>query len=279
MQSGKNRSALYKIVFENDTFAGRAFDVALLWLILTSVVVVVLESIPALELRYANSFFIVEAVLTIIFTAEYITRLFVSPKPMRYALSGWGIIDLLSIIPFYLGLVAEDYHYFLVLRMFRLLRVFRILKLFRFISEAQFLYGSLRASAYRIGVFISGVLTLTFILGTMMYVVEGQEYGFSSIPKSIYWTIVTITTVGYGDLTPQTPLGQFIASVIMMAGYAIIAIPTGIVTIEMTRQRKRAARVCPRCRHANPEDANYCNACGTYIDEFINSENATPPSG
>lgn len=259
------RQRLYQIIFESDTRAGRVFDLVLLWVILLSVITVILESIPELQDRYYQYFFVVEYAFTILFTIEYTVRVAVSPRPLKYMLSVWGIIDLLSVIPFYVGLVAPDYHYLLVLRLFRLLRVFRILKLFRFIREAQFLFNSLSASAHKIGVFLFAVLTIVVLLGTVMYVVEGDDNGFTSIPQSIYWTVVTITTVGYGDITPQSTFGKFIATIVMLCGYAIIAIPTGIVTVEMNRQRKANVLRCRRCSHVNPHDANYCNACGERI--------------
>jgi voltage-gated potassium channel len=265
MSNPRWKARWHEVIFGTSTRGGQLFDMVLLWVILISVVAVVLESIPELEIRYPYQFFLVECVLTGLFTIEYVLRIVVSPKPSRYIFSGWGLIDFLSIMPFYVGLIITDYHYFLVLRLLRLLRVFRILKLFRFLSEAQFLYESLRASAYRIGVFISGVFAIVILLGTLMYVVEGHEYGFTSIPQSIYWTIVTITTVGYGDITPHTFAGKLIASFIMLSGYAIIAIPTGIVTVEMTRQRKKTNIDCEVCGHSNDKDSKFCSSCGNRL--------------
>ncbi len=256
------KARLYQIIFGADTVAGRRFDVVLLWLILISVLVVLLESIPRLNNIYGGVFFGVELFLTGLFTVEYVVRIAVSPRPQRYVLSYWGIIDLLGVLPFYIGLLSEGYHYFVVFRLLRLLRVFRILRLLRFIREGHQLYSALRASMYKIVVFISFVLTLIVVLGTVMYVVEGPENGFTSIPQSIYWTIVTLTTVGYGDITPKTSLGQWVASVIMLCGYAIIAVPTGIVTVEMNRVGQRGSRVCGNCNHSNPEGSRFCNQCG-----------------
>lgn len=255
------REDLFRIIFGTNTKAGRLFDVFLLWLILISVVVVVLESIPQLGAQYYTIFWTIESVLTALFTLEYLLRIYVTPRPRQYILSSWGLIDLMSIIPFYLELVLQGSHYMLVLRLFRLLRVFRILKLFRFLNEAQYLLSTLWAAAYKISVFLLGVLTIVIMLGTLMYVVEGPERNYISIPESIYWAIVTITTVGYGDITPSTTIGKIIASIIMLLGYAIIAIPTGIVTVEMA-QRRTTSRVCTRCQKANTPDANYCNQCG-----------------
>jgi voltage-gated potassium channel len=223
------KTKLHRVVFNTDTRAGKVFDIILLWLIVTSVIVVILESMPELNKQFSRQFFVIEFIFTGLFTIEFALRILVSPKPIRYILSYWGIIDFLAVVPFYLSIIAVDYRYFLVLRLLRLLRVFRILRLFRFISESQQLFRALRASLYKIVVFISFVLTIVVLLGTLMYVVEGPGNGFTSIPQSIYWTIVTITTVGYGDITPQTSIGKWIASLIMLSGYAIIAVPTGIV--------------------------------------------------
>lgn len=261
------REKWYHIIFGTDTKGGKLFDIILLWLIVASVIVVVLESIPSLSKTYSLYFFRVEFFFTVLFTIEYILRIIVSPKPMRYIFSYWGIIDLLGVIPFYVGLISADYHYFVVLRLLRMLRVFRILRLFRFIRESNQLFHALRASTYKIVVFISFVLTIVILLGTFMYVVEGPGNGFTSIPQSIYWTIVTITTVGYGDITPQTSLGKWVASLIMLCGYAIIAVPTGIVTVEMSRLSNREGIACSNCRHLNPPDAQFCNLCGTRLKE------------
>ncbi len=262
------KGKLHRIVFNTDTQAGKTFDIVLLWMIVVSVIVVILESIPELNQHFAREFYVLEFFFTGLFTIEYALRIWVSPKPYRYIFSYWGIIDFLGVVPFYMSAVALDYHYFIVLRLLRLLRVFRILRLFRFISESDQLFRALRASVYKIVVFLSFVLTLVILLGTLMYVVEGPGNGFTSIPQSIYWTIVTITTVGYGDITPQTGLGKWIASIIMLCGYAIIAVPTGIVTVEMTRQRNSSATICGNCKHPNPNDALYCNLCGSKLSDF-----------
>ena len=261
------RISLYRIVFRSDTRLGRLFDIILLWLIVISVVVVILESIPEVNVKYRDEFFIVELFFTALFTIEYVIRILVYPRPLRYIFSYWGIIDFLGIMPFYLSIIAADYRYFLVFRLLRMLRVFRILRLFRFLKESEQLFRALRASVYKIVIFTSFILTVVVLLGTLMYVVEGPENGFESIPQSIYWTIVTITTVGYGDITPQTATGKWIASLIMLCGYVIIAVPTGLVTVAMTRSATSQKEVCPHCNHQNPKEAQYCNFCGTKLKE------------
>lgn len=261
------RNKLYRVVFKADTRPGRIFDLVLLWLIVISVVIVILESIPEISQQFSNEIYLIELIFTILFTLEYLVRILVSPRPLRYVFSYWGIIDFLGIMPFYLSIIAADYRYFLVFRLLRMLRVFRILRLFRFLKESDQLFRALRASMYKIIVFTSFILTIVVLLGTLMYVVEGPENGFESIPQSIYWTIVTITTVGYGDITPQTGMGKWIASLIMLCGYVIIAVPTGLVTVAMTRGTTAATKVCKNCNHQNLKDANYCNFCGTSLSE------------
>lgn len=261
---------LHQIVFGTDTRAGKLFDIVLLWLIIASVVVVVLESIPLFQEPYQEVFNTLELFFTILFTFEYLLRLSISPKPMRYATSYLGVIDLLGIIPFYLALMVAGYHYFVVFRLLRMLRVFRILRLFRFVHESDQLFQALRASAYKIVVFISFVFTAVILMGTLMYVVEGPGNGYTSIPQSIYWTIVTITTVGYGDITPQTALGKLIASIIMLCGYAIIAVPTGIVTVEMSRRSPQTDhKTCTQCSQENVPDARFCHRCGNEFAEVF----------
>ncbi|MGB0807316.1 MAG: ion transporter, partial [Salibacteraceae bacterium] len=229
------RENLYTIVFGTDTRAGRNFDLALLWLILFSVLIVMLESVPSLDERFDYEFSIIEWGLTIIFTIEYLLRLWISPKPVKYVFSWWGMIDLLSILPTYISFFLVGYHYLLIVRIFRLLRVFRILKLVRFNNEAQVLLNALKDSLYKITIFLMAVLAIVTLLGTVMYVVEMNEDGFNSIPEAIYWAIVTVTTVGYGDMIPSTSLGKFISSFAMIIGYAIIAVPTGIMTVGISK--------------------------------------------
>lgn len=259
------RQELYKIVFETDTKEGKQFDVALLWLILLSVIVVMLESIPQLGVRFAHEFLIIEWVLTVFFSIEYLLRIWITQKPIQYIFSFWGIIDLLSILPTYLSLFISGYHYLLVVRIFRLLRVFRVLKLVRFNSEAQTLMNALKSSSYKISIFLMAVISIVTLLGTLMYVVEGGEEGFTSIPQSIYWAIVTVTTVGYGDLVPHTIIGKFISSIAMIMGYAIIAVPTGIVTVAMSKSAS-STKNCPNCNTSVNESDKFCNNCGQQLN-------------
>ncbi|MEO6638214.1 MAG: ion transporter [Ginsengibacter sp.] len=255
------REKLHTIVFGTTTKAGKQFDVVLLWVILISVVAVMLESVPEFGSRYIHLFFVVEWSLTILFTIEYLVRIWISPRPLKYLLSFWGIIDFLSIVPTYLSLFIIGYNYFIVVRVFRLLRVFRIMKLARFNSEAGVLLGALRSSFHKISIFLLSVVSIVVFLGTLMYVVEGGKEGFTSIPQSIYWAIVTVTTVGYGDMVPHTVLGKFISSIAMIIGYAIIAVPTGIITVEMSRSASKTL-VCDHCNHNNDASALFCNKCG-----------------
>ncbi|MCX2739348.1 ion transporter [Pontibacter anaerobius] len=266
------RHKLYKIIFEAETPAGKAFDVLLLVLILSSVVVVSLESVVSLRRQFLPVFQVLEWTFTIIFTLEYFLRIYTTPKPLKYVFSFFGIVDLLAIIPTYLSLFILGSQYLLVVRVLRLLRVARIFKLTRFINEGQVLTKALRASFTKIAVFLGTVLLLIVIIGSLMYIIEGAASGFTSIPTSIYWTVVTLTTVGYGDIAPQSALGQVLASVVMIMGYGIIAVPTGIVTVEMSRSDKKIAptRVCPNChREGHFEDASFCYNCGYKFEEFV----------
>lgn len=255
------KESLYTIIFESDTRAGKQFDVILLWTIGVSVIVAMLDSIESLHLKYYDVFFIIEWALTILFAIEYLLRIYVSPKPLAYIFSFWGFIDLLAILPTLLSLFFYGYQYLFVVRIVRLLRVFRILKLIRFNREATTLLRALRSSSYKIGIFLFAVFTIVIVLGTIMYVVEGGKNGFTSIPQSIYWAIITLSTVGYGDIVPHTVLGKFIASFAMIIGYAIIAVPTGIVTVEMSRTVVKK-NPCKECLHLNEEASNFCNNCG-----------------
>lgn len=261
---------LHEIIFEADTPAGKRFDVALLWLIVISILVVMLESVREIEAEYGTYLTAIEWTITVIFTIEYFARIISIGKPTRYIFSFYGIIDMLSILPTYLTLVVTGSQYLLVIRAIRLLRVFRVLKLSRYLSEAQIISQALKASRYKITVFMGSVLSLVLIAGTLLYLVESPESGFTSIPKSIYWAIVTLTTVGYGDIAPQTVLGQFIASTIMLLGYAIIAVPTGMVTVELTKAEKNApgfnTTSCPSCsKEGHDDDAAFCKYCGTKL--------------
>lgn len=257
---------LHEVIYESATPAGRLFDVSLLVCILISIIVVMLDSVEALHAKHGKLFHILEWIFTGIFTVEYILRLVSIRYPVKYILSVMGIIDLLAIIPSYLSVFGIGSRSWLVLRALRLLRIFRIFRLVHFLSEMKFLSVAIRNSMRKISIFILFVLTTVTILGSVMYLVEGETNGFTSIPQSIYWAIVTITTVGYGDIAPVTPLGKMIASFIMLLGYGIIAVPTGIVTTEMAlaaRGRGHVNIACPSCgREGHDEDAKFCKYCG-----------------
>jgi len=259
-----SKQELYTVVFGTETKAGRRFDVVLLWVILFSVSVVMLESVPSLGRQFSSEFWTIEWVLTMVFSIEFILRLWISPKPIKYLFSFWGVIDLLSILPTYISFFVGGYHYLLVVRIFRLLRIFRVLKLVRFSSEARVLIDALKISRYKISIFLLTVVAIATFMGTIMYVVEGSEKGFTSIPQSIYWAIVTITTVGYGDMVPHSVLGKIISSISMILGYAIIAVPTGIVTVGMS-QVVNKGKVCEKCHTKNKLEDNFCGHCGEQL--------------
>jgi len=261
------KERLYEIIFEADTPAGKFFDIALLIVILISVLLVMLESVPGIRKSYQEILVALEWVITGIFTAEYILRIIIVKKPWRYIFSFYGVIDFLAVIPSYLGILAVGYQGFMIVRVLRLLRVFRILKLTRYTAAGRTLARAIWNSREKISVFIFFVVILVIIIGTMMYLVEGEASGFTSIPMSIYWAIVTLTTVGYGDISPVTPLGQFLASMVMIMGYAIIAVPTGIVTAEMMRPSTQSnTQVCSNCLHdKHDDDAFFCKKCGTRL--------------
>ena len=235
--SWKNR--LHEIIYEADTKQGKLFDIVLLIAILASIILVMLESVESINNKYGQLLNIAEWIITILFSLEYILRIVSIKKPILYIFSFYGVIDLLSTIPKYLSMFLIGSSHFAALRALRLLRVFRILKLARYIGASEKLLVALKASKAKIAVFLFFVVILCLILGTFMYIIEGAENGFTSIPRSVYWAIVTLTTVGYGDIAPHTPFGQFIASIIMILGYGIIAIPTGIVSSEMTKNTDR----------------------------------------
>lgn len=263
----RRRRVLYQIVFESGTPAGKRFDVILLLAILSSLMVVMLETVPQLSDQNPLLFASLEWFFTVLFSIEYLLRIYIVRKPLSYALSFYGIVDLVSVLPTYLAIFLGGAQYFIVIRSLRLLRVFRVLKMVRFIGEATVLSKALRASRHKIAVFLIAVICATFIMGTVMYLVEGPEHGFNSIPKSIYWCIVTLTTVGYGDISPETPLGQFIASIIMILGYGIIAVPTGIVTSEINKssreEREARSKSCSVCNASGMNvEAQYCQYCG-----------------
>ncbi|MDP9193599.1 MAG: ion transporter [Acidobacteriota bacterium] len=262
------RQRLHTVIFEADTRAGRTFDAALIVCILASVAVVILESIGSISARWGHELFVAEVAFTLLFTAEYILRLVAVRRPLAYARSALGVIDLLAIAPTWLTLFVPGAQFFLTVRVLRLLRVFRILKLTEYLTEAGVITSALRASRRKIFVFLFAVITLVVLIGALMYMIEGPAHGFHDIPTSMYWAIVTLTTVGYGDLSPKTPLGKLLASVVMILGYAIIAVPTGIVTSELTAARGRghSRQSCPACgREGHDDDATHCKYCGTAL--------------
>lgn len=281
------RERLYQIVFESDTAAGRAFDVALIVAILASVAVVALDSIAAIHARYRLELRLAEWTFTLLFTVEYVLRLVVARDAGRYARSFFGVVDLLAILPTYVSLVFPPGRYLLVVRVLRVLRIFRVLKLTHYLGESALLVQALVASRRKIGIFLFAVLTVVTIVGALMYLIEGPAAGFTSIPRAMYWAIVTLSTVGYGDIAPITPLGQFLAAALMIVGYGVIAVPTGIVTVELaqaarggnvppeTARRAEQARhpadasASPRCDRCGLEghdaDAAHCKRCGTAL--------------
>ncbi|EAQ41334.1 ion transporter [Polaribacter sp. MED152] len=269
-QKSNWKHKLHEIIYEADTREGKLFDVILLIAILTSIILVMLESVDSFDAKYHDTLIIGEWIITILFSLEYIFRIISINKPTKYIFSFFGIIDFLSTIPIYLSLIYAGSQGLVALRALRLLRVFRILKLARYIGASNKLLLALRASKAKIAVFLFFVLIVCIILGTVMYMIEGAENGFNNIPKSIYWAIVTLTTVGFGDIAPQTPLGQLISSVIMILGYSIIAIPTGIVSSEMTKtpeEHNTSTQSCPNClKEKHREKAVFCYNCGSILN-------------
>lgn len=262
------KDILYVIIFEADTAGGKAFDVALLIFILGSVIVVMLDSVKSLNLQYNQLFRNLEWLFTIVFTLEYGLRVYCSPNRKRYMSSFFGLIDLFSILPTYLAIILTGAQYMMIVRILRLLRLFRIFKLGRFLKEADTMLMALKASGPKISVFLFSVLSVVSIVGALMYLIESDEAGFTDIPRSIYWCIVTITTVGYGDIAPRTVLGQILACTVMILGYGIIAVPTGIVSVEIHKatKGKRELLNCNNCgAKEHQESADYCNKCGTKL--------------
>ncbi len=262
------RERIFRIIFEADTPMGKFFDVLLIVTIKLSVLVVMLDSVVTISSRYGSILMLCEWGFTIFFTLEYVLRLYCARRPSRYARSFFGMVDLLAILPTYLSLLLPGSQYLLVIRVFRVLRIFRVLKLAKFLAEANLLLEALAASRRKIFVFFYTVLTLVVLFGSLMYVVEDAAAGFTSIPRSIYWAIVTMTTVGYGDISPVTALGQVLASIIMVIGYSIIAVPTGILGVEITRVSscRKGDRVCRGCGHCRHErDAYFCKMCGVNL--------------
>ncbi len=270
MRISKLKKQLFEIIFEADTKEGKAFDIVLLIAIVFSIVLVMLSSVKEVEVKHHTFLITSEWILTIFFTIEYFLRLIISPKPKKYATSFFGIIDLLSIIPTYIAIFITGGHAFMVLRSLRLLRMFRIFKLSRYIQGASVISRALKSSLPKISVFLFGVVMIVIIVGSFMYIIEGEENGFTSIPRSIYWAIVTLTTVGYGDISPQTDLGQFISSLVMIIGYSIIAVPTGIITSEVhtaNKKKKYSTQVCPNCMFEDHDsDAIFCKKCGQKLN-------------
>lgn len=264
------KAKLYEVIFEADTPAGKLFDILLMIFIISSVMVVILESVSEIKIKYGQIIKALEWFFTIAFTLEYIARIYLVSNKPRYIFSFFGIIDLLSIMPTYLGFFFTGFHSLMVIRSLRLLRIFRVLKLARFVGESRNLAIALNASKHKIIIFLFTVLTAIIISGTAMYLIEGPEHGFTSIPRSIYWAIVTMTTVGYGDIAPQTEIGQAMASLIMILGYGIIAVPTGIVSSEMVQLKKKeklSTQVCPHClQEGHDSDAVFCKYCGSNLN-------------
>lgn len=267
--SWKNK--LHEVIFEADTFKGKLFDIILLTAILLSVIAVMLETVPAIFIQYGEELYIIEWIFTILFTIEYAARIIAVTKPRKYIFSFYGIIDLMAILPLYISFFIVGTQSLMVIRAIRLLRIFRVLKLGRFIGEATHLSNALKASRAKILVFVFAVFTMVIIMGTVMYLIEGAESGFTSIPKSVYWAVVTLTTVGYGDIVPQTTLGQALSTLLMITGYGIIAVPTGIVGAEMTNPKnfpsgKISTQACPHCSAEGHDiDAVFCKKCGGHL--------------
>jgi voltage-gated potassium channel len=262
------RLKIHEIIFEADTRAGKLFDIILIISIVLSIIIVMLDSIAIVNKEYGKILYILEWIFTLLFTIEYFLRLITVGKPFKYASSFFGIVDLLAVLPTYFSLLLPGSQYFLVIRIFRLLRVFRVLKLVQYVGEARLLVQAMKASKRKIIVFIFTVLTIVVIFGSLMYVIEGSAHGFTSIPRSIYWAIVTLTTVGYGDVSPATPIGQALAAIIMILGYGIIAVPTGIVTAEMTMAAGKliSTQACTECSaEGHDSDAKFCKYCGVRL--------------
>ncbi|GGJ80136.1 ion transporter [Pseudomonas matsuisoli] len=267
-RSNSVRARINTIIFHVSTPAGRAFDISLLVVILASLLVVMLDSIDTVHAAYGDWLAGLEWVFTTLFAIEYLLRVYSSERPKDYVFSFYGLIDVIAILPAFIALFYPDAQYLLIVRVIRMLRVFRVLKLVPYLSQANFLLVALRASRQKIVVFLLGITTLVTVYGTLMYVIEGPPNGFTSIPKSIYWAIVTLTTVGFGDMVPKTALGQTLASLVMITGYAIIAVPTGIFTAELANAMRPEAlhRECPRCEKGQHEqNASYCNRCGAAL--------------
>lgn len=276
------RERLRIIVFQSDTKPGRRFDKILLLIILCSLLVAIIDSIESVHRQYADLFAWIEWGFTFVFAVEYILRLYCSPRPLKYAFSFYGLIDLLAIVPGILAIYYSDAQYLLIVRVVRMLRIFRVLKLSPYLKQANYLLAALRGSKQKIIVFLVTVSTLVTVFGTLMYVIEGPEHGFTSIPKGIYWAIVTLTTVGFGDIVPKTPIGQILSSLVMITGYSIIAVPTGIFTAELANAVRgdQLQHDCPVCaKHSHENSAAFCSRCGNALFRKVDSISASEPSG
>jgi voltage-gated potassium channel len=263
---------LFRIIFGTDTPAGRRFDVMLIVTILASVIAVTIDSMPNYQDQYSEVLFVVEWIFTLLFTVEYAIRLYCSPNPKAYTTSFYGIVDLLAVLPTYIAIFVSGANFLLIIRLLRVLRIFRVLKLLQYSNEAQVLLRAMIMARRKIFVFFFCVLIVVSIFGSLMYVIEGAAYGFTSIPKGIYWAIVTVTTVGYGDITPHTILGQCIAAIAMLTGYAILAVPTGIISAELIHELKteKLTSRCGNCEKTGHErDADYCKHCGTQLQQKL----------
>ena len=269
------RHTLYQIIYQSHTPAGRGFDIALIILILTSVLTIILDSVADISQQYGEQLVTAEWIFTALFTIEYVLRIFCIHRPFKYIASFYGLIDLLAILPSYISLFIPGSHYLQIVRILRVLRIFRVLKLVRFINQSNMLLNALLASRFKITIFLFTISTLLVVFGSTMYLIEGPENGFTNIPISIYWAVVTLTTVGFGDITPKTDFGRTISAVVMIIGYAIIAVPTGIFTDELSREMNRQndsldLRICLKCRKTGHEvEANYCRICGTELPTSI----------
>lgn len=265
------RGKTYEVIFGHEPGWGRRFDAILILLILGSVVAVMVDSVSELSLKYGAELRAIEWAFTIVFTIEYAMRIWCVRNVRSYTLSFFGVIDLLSVLPTYLSLLLPGGQFLVVIRILRVIRVFRVFKLVRFLGEATVLSTALRNSRYKIAVFLVSVVCIVIVVGSVMYVVEGPESGFTSIPRGVYWAVVTLTTVGYGDITPATPIGQTLAAMVMIMGYGIIAVPTGIVTAEIAqlpRSAAHSATPCPTCEHVEMDpDAHFCRFCGTDLKD------------
>lgn len=267
----KWKRQLFRIIYHADTPLGKLFDICLLVLISLSTFIVMMESVPSLDKRFHTVFIVLEIIISIFFTIEYILRISIIRNKKDYIFSFFGMIDLLSILPFYLSIFFPVTKFFLIIRMLRMLRVFRILNLLDFMNDGYLIVKALKNSSRKIYIFLLFLMIFNVIVGSLMYMVEGHKEGFESIPQSIYWAVVTVTTVGYGDVSPTTPLGKFFSILLMLAGYAIIAVPTGIVTAEMRNKRQNFEKICKRCGNEDiDDDANYCKRCGEKIVDTLN---------